>query len=71
MVKTILTEQGDVAPLGKSWTQRFFKRHEIQIKLKTGRLVDIERIEAVTEAQYRAVVRSFTRDRGPLQHPRH
>lgn len=50
MAKAILTEQGDVAPLGKSWTQRFFKRHETQIKLKTGRLVDIKRIKAVTEA---------------------
>ena len=48
----VAKEGGDDQPVGKHWVARFFNRHE-EVKIKSSRLIDTARKNAVTEEELR------------------
>ena len=46
----ILRRSGDNQTLGINWIRRFIKRHRNLIKAKSGRLIEMARLKAMTEA---------------------
>jgi 4-hydroxybenzoate polyprenyltransferase len=48
MANAILREQGSTTPIGVNWASRFFQRHANRISMKSGTVIEIERVEAIT-----------------------